>query len=134
MSKKSNSFIETLDHLVDLLEQLKEKVIRETVNHPDNAVSKNLDAIIQNYHVIRNDYPAEVSNQFSESLKRLVFQLIDQVNSELETRNGTNMKVNDDLRRIDQLLQSEDLSVEEIDRLLDKRSELSTGKPVNPLQ
>ena len=124
MSEKTYSFIESLDYLVDLLKQLKEKIIRETVDQLDDSFSKNLDMIVKNYNVIRNDYSKELTEQFSEPVKKMVYQLIDQVSDELEEINERNTKVMGDLRRIDQLLGSDNLPIEEMDRLLDKRSEL----------
>lgn len=123
-------FIKDLDLLVYLLNKLKNKVVRENNDDIDESFFQSFDTIINNYNLVRNEISDNVFNQFGDSIQQLVSQMISQLKKELEEMETKERNLITDLKRIDQLLMSEELTDDEIDRLLDKRSQITSKKVV----
>jgi hypothetical protein len=123
------NFIKDLDLLVYLLHKLKNKVINN--NHDiDESIFQSFDMIMNNYNMVRSEISDNVLSQFGGSTQNLIAQMISQLKKELDEMETKERNYVTDLKRIDQLLMAEGLTDEEIDRLLDKRSQI-TAKKVN---
>lgn len=123
-------FIKDLDLLVYLLNKLKNKVVSDKENEIDDSIFNSFDLIINNYNLVRSELSENVLSQFGDSVQHLVSQMINQLKKELEEMETKEKNLLTDLKRIDQLLMSEGLTDDEIDRLLDKRSQITSNKVI----
>jgi hypothetical protein len=119
MSTNKTEFIKNLDLVLEIFRRFKEKMGdgNTTVDH---AFVKNFDEIIRNYQIIREEIPEDLISKFGMPIQLMAIQLVEQLRKELEGQGqlsqSRKMETN-----IDTMLRNANLSVLEIDNLLDKR-------------
>ena len=141
MSNTNDSFENDLDHLIRLFKKIKDKSKSEHFSRLDPAFAQNLDFIINNYEMVRNNIPKEMFTQmgipFQKMMRDFIIQLKIELGDEFEEESRdelvekeTGMVKNEpveDIKEIDVSLQKPDLSEDEINELLDRRNTLLNG-------
>jgi hypothetical protein len=124
MSAKGKALKENLDHLINLFKKFRERIKTEEIEILDKSMYSNLDLLINNYDLIRNNFPDEVFEQMGEPLQNMILDAINQLKKELGITDDEDINVLSDIRSIDEKLRGEKLTSEEIDNLLDARNKL----------
>jgi len=140
MDNSNDSFEKDLEQLIRLFKKVKAKSAGEHFAHLDPAFMQNLDFIINNYEMVKGNIPKEMFGQmgipFQQLLKEFIKQmkqelgedfgddLIDETASESVVTKTERAELANDIEKIDVMLKNPGLSEEEIDALLDKRSDL----------
>jgi len=113
------NFKADLDKLIALFKKLREKKIFETMIK-DKEQIKNLDMVINNYDMIKDNIPDDIAKQLGAPIRKLILMLTEQLKDEIDTVD----KSDNELELIDNILAEGDLSEDEINNLLDRRNEL----------
>ncbi len=147
MSDTSDSFEKDLEQLIRLFKKIKDKSRAEQFSHLDPAFAQNLDFIISNYEMVKNNIPKEMLSQMGLPFHQMMLEFINHLKHELgedfEEYDGLDEELaNEDLvsessdigegredvaneiKAIDTRLQKPGLSEDEINNLLDKRHDL----------
>jgi hypothetical protein len=139
MDNNSDSFERDLDQLIRLFKKVKTKTASEHFAHLDPAFMQNLDFIINNYEMVKGNIPKEMFGQMGIPFQQLLKEFIKQMKQELgddfgddivgetaieSSTNSEKAELANDIEKIDLTLKNPGLSEEEIDALLDKRSDL----------
>jgi hypothetical protein len=146
MDSSSDSFERDLDQLIRLFKKVKTKTANEHFSHLDPAFMQNLDFIINNYEMVKGNIPKEMFGQMGIPFQQLLKEFIRQMKQELgedfgddivaetgtETiTNPEKIELASDIEKIDMMLKNPGLSEEEIDALLDQRSDLIQDRDIN---
>lgn len=127
--KNDNDFLKQLDELIVLFEKLKIKATKEGVLLIDDAMYKNFELLAGNYKMIKDSIPSELIQEMGAPIKEMIKKMVDQLKMDLgeELLNDTNNEdtLHNEMDKIDELLTSQNLSEDEINRLLDQRTNLS---------
>lgn len=137
------SFHDNLDQLIKLLRKMKEKSADYDFPGVPKMFFTNFDFVINNYEMMKNQISDQLLNQFGEPIKQMVADMVEQLKEELgddldleldepeedhqiEVSPGPdeNESLDEALQRIDKRLKTPGLSDEEIDKLLDERSNI----------
>jgi predicted DNA binding CopG/RHH family protein len=147
MSDTSDSFEKDLEQLIRLFKKIKDKSRAEQFSHLDPAFAQNLDFIISNYEMVKNNMPKELFSQmglpFQQMMREFINHLKHELGEDFEEYDGLDEELaNEDLvsessdigeagedianeiKAIDTRLQKPGLSEDEINNLLDKRHDL----------
>ena len=138
MSDNDRSFHENLDLLIKLFKRLKEKTSLDEIQGIDKSFYQNFEYLINNYEKMKDQISEELLDKFGEPVKDMIAGLVDQLMNELGDDYETFMESEvdtpdasesisddlDDLGKIDEMLSNPDLTEEEINKLLDRRSRL----------
>jgi conjugal transfer/entry exclusion protein len=131
---ESESFREKLDTLIELFKKVRERSMEKEIPGIDKSFFQNFDFVLNNYEMIKDQLSDEMLEQFGTPIQTLIENLINQLKDEL----GEDFyalepmkEVSDDLQEIEKLLQSSELSNDEIDKLLDKRANILSNKDQN---
>ncbi len=143
MDNPNDSFENDLEQLIRLFKKIKTKTTSEQFAHLDPAFMQNLDFIISNYEMIKGNIPKEMLGQMGVPFQQVLRGFINQLKQELgedfdndiEVVAGTKTlektertELANDIEKIDMMLKNPGLSEEDIDALLDKRSDLVKDK------
>jgi hypothetical protein len=132
MTDPHKSFREKLDTLIELFKRVREKSLDKDIPGIDNSFFQNFDFVLNNYEMIKYQLSDEMLEQFGAPIQTLIEQLIEQLKDELgeDFYSSEPMKeLSEDLTDIDSLLKSKDLSNDQINELLDKRSDILSKGP-----
>ncbi|HSG67604.1 MAG TPA: hypothetical protein VK994_02780 [Bacteroidales bacterium] len=141
MGSEERSFNENLDLLIKLFKKLKERTSIDELHGIDKSFYQNFEFLLSNYENMREQLSEELLDKFGEPVKAMIANLVEQLKIELgeefgdlsgETEDKPEIKVPDDLDKIDEMLKSPDLSEEEINKLLDERSKIVKNKSIDP--
>ena len=138
MSTSDRSFNENLDLLIRLLRKLKDKSHFEGMPGVPKMFITNFDFFLQNYERMKDQISEQLLQQFGESIKQMVADMVDQLQEELDSGVIPDTEVEESvpvitgqkrtIEEIDELLKKPGLSEEEIDSLLDERKKAMSGK------
>lgn len=131
---ENESFRDKLDTLIELFKKVREKSVDRDIPGIDQNFFQNFDFVLNNYEMIKDQLSDEMLEQFGAPIQTLIENLIAQLKEELGDDFHTEepfKELAENLNDIDSLLQSTDLSNEEIDALLDKRANLLSNKDEN---
>ncbi|MBW6460012.1 MAG: hypothetical protein K0B08_05505 [Bacteroidales bacterium] len=134
MDDSDRSFSENLDQLIKLLRKLKDRSHFEGMPGVPKMFVMNFDFFLQNYERMKDQISDQLLQQFGEPIKQMVADMVEQLKEavdedaipEIESPpqppiiTGSKRTVED----IDQLLKNPALTEQEIDHLLDERSQL----------
>lgn len=142
MSSEDRSFNENLDLLIKLFKKLKEKTSLDDLHGIDKTFYQNFEYLLSNYENMRDQLSEELLDKFGEPVKGMIASLVDQLKNELGDDIGDlsldeepmkeDIRIPDDLVKIDQMLKNPDLSEEELNKLLDERSRLAKEQLFDP--
>ncbi len=150
MSNTNDSFENDLEQLIRLFKKIKDKTKVEQFSHLDPAFAQNLDFIISNYEMVKNNIPKDMFTQmgfpFQQMMKEFISHLKTELGEEFEEEELTEedevidtlpgqkqdvksqaLNFSDELRKIDELLKKPGMSEERINKLLDRRSMILNG-------
>jgi len=150
MSDTHDSFENDLEQLIRLFKKIKDKTKAEQFSHLDPAFAQNLDFIISNYEMVKNNIPKDMFTQmglpFQQMMKEFISHLktelgeefeeeelmeeedvIDAIPEQKQEAESHTLNISDELRKIDELLKKPGLSEEKINKLLDRRSMILNG-------
>ena len=142
MGSEDKSFNDNLDLLIKLFKKLKERSSFDDMPGIDKTFYQNFEYLLGNYENMRDQLSEELLEKFGEPVKGMIANLVDQLKAELgddigdldleEPSAQEEIKVPDDVAKIDEMLKDPNLSDEEINKLLDERSKLARNLPINP--
>jgi hypothetical protein len=150
MSNTNDSFENDLEQLIRLFKKIKDKTKAEQFSHLDPAFAQNLDFIISNYEMVKNNIPKDMFTQmglpFQQMMKEFISHLKTELGDEFEDEelheeddltdavtepmqkvDSHKLNLSDEVRKIDELLKKPGLSEEKINKLLDRRSMILNG-------
>ncbi len=132
-------FRQELDELFRLFNQLMKGSDTSNIPGVNNFMLQQFQMFFTNYETMKDDIAQQLQGQFGESVKDMVHQLVLQLRNEvgeeaLSVEEDTSVdvhvtpvaKTSDELtlQELDEMLKNPNLTDEEIDDLLDKRSKL----------
>ena len=141
MGSEERSFNENLDLLIKLFKKLKERTSIDELQGIDKSFYQNFEFLLSNYENMREQLSEELLDKFGEPVKAMIANLVEQLKMELGDDAGDagtaadekpEIKIPDDLDKIDEMLKNADLSEEELNKLLDERSRIVKNRPVDP--
>jgi len=142
MSSEDKSFNKNLDLLIKLFKRLKERSTFEDMPGIDKTFYQNFEYLLSNYEHMRDQLSEELLSKFGEPVKGMIASLVEQLKIELgddigdlnldEEAAEEEIRIPDDIAKIDEMLMDPNLSNEEINKLLDERSKLAKNLPFDP--
>ena len=126
MEENGKDILKQLSELIALFEKLRDKAIREGVVLKDDPMYKNFEMLAGNYELIKNNIPPGLIEEMGEPIKNMIAEMVVQLKKELGVETSTNEPSNsliNELDAIDKLLENKNISEEEINKLLDKRTQ-----------
>ena len=146
MSESNEEFEKDLEQLIRLFKKIKDKTKAEQFSHLDPAFAQNLDFIINNYEMVKNNIPKEMFTQMGLPFQQMMKEFINHLKAELgedleeedllkeeedvvedskeETPSDDSMQPSQEIAKIDAALKKPGLTVDQIDKLLDRRNAL----------
>jgi regulator of PEP synthase PpsR (kinase-PPPase family) len=137
MDNTNDSFERDMDQLIRLFKKIKTKTTSEQFAHLDPAFVQNIDFIINNFEMVKGNIPKEMFIQmgipFQQLLKEFIKQMKQELGEDFAEEVEPEVKVQkselaNDIEKIDLMLKNPGLSEEELNALLDKRSDLIRDK------
>jgi len=132
-------FRQELDELFKLFNRLMERTDTANIPGVNNFMLQQFQMFFTNYETMKEDIARQLQGQFGDSVKDMVHQLVIQLRNEVgedETYQVDDTSVDvhivpagkpsneQTLQELDEMLKNPNLTDEEIDDLLDKRSKL----------
>jgi len=129
MEKKYQELQNDIDQIIALFDKLKIQIEKlNNLSQSDKDLILAIEYLVNQYNTIRNTLPLFVVEHFGESFQKLIRELIPYLKHDLENNFQANQtEKNQILFTIDQIddrLKTKDLSMNEIDSLLDKRMQI----------
>lgn len=145
MSEPNDNFEKDLEKLIRLFKKIKDKSRAEDYAHLDPAFAQNLDFIINNYEMVKNNIPREMFTQMGIPFQQMMKEFIKHLQTELgedfdeeelisedevvpdvsqEADIESTIQPSAEISKIDEALKKPGLSAEQIDKLLDRRNAL----------
>ncbi|MBN2612565.1 MAG: hypothetical protein JXB00_13500 [Bacteroidales bacterium] len=124
MRENKKLFVKDLDLLIELLKKIKEKCGDYYQNSANHSVFNTLEIILAKHDRLGRDVSEKLLDKFGEPIHTLVTQMINELKAGIVEEEMPKNHINMDLLRIDELLASPEIRDDEINRLLDRRSEL----------
>jgi hypothetical protein len=128
MNPSKQQFTRQLDELILLFRRLQNKAVTEGFYHEDTQMFDSFDQLVTQYETMRHMVPPEFINEMGEPIKSIIEDMIVQLRTDLGVPHDaiidtcTRGRINE----IDGLLGNGNLSVEEMDNLLDERTRLQS--------
>lgn len=129
---EGKAFHENLDELIALFKKIKENKEQLKLENIDITFMDDFEILLSNYDLIKESVSPDMLDSLGAPIKELIEGLIEQLKIELQEiikQGNIDININetplqDELEHINELLRRENLSVADIDYLLDKRAEL----------
>jgi len=83
MSNTNDSFENELEQLIRLFKKIKDKTKAAQFSHLDPAFAQNLDFIITNYEMVKNNFPKEMFTQMGLPFQQMMREFINHLKTEL---------------------------------------------------
>lgn len=128
MDNNNGSIKENLDKLIGLFKKLRNNIMEGDMPEMDRTYFKNLDMLVNNYEMIKDKLSDELIEQLGAPIKAMLSGLVEKLKEELGEDAGKRNNIEDNIRNIEKSLANEGLSDDEINKLLDKRSDLISKK------
>ncbi len=140
-NERNESLKKNLDELIRLFKKVKDRSVFEKLPGMNKAFFKNFEMLVDNYDMIKDDLSEELLEQFGEPIHKMIADTVQQLKEQLsemgeldeefedimETKNLEIKEPEDwheEIMYIDDMLKRGSLKPSEVDRLLDRRSEL----------
>lgn len=130
MDDKNKTFREKLDQLISLFKKVRARTEKEKMPGFDKSLFFNFDMVLNNYEMIKNHLSDDILEQFGEPIQHMIEKLIEQLKDELgevEESVPEIKEIRNDIIEIDELLKTSELSNDQINELLDKRTEIKNN-------
>ncbi len=148
---QNNSLKKNLDELIRLFKKIKDKSVFDDLPGVNKAFIQNFDLLVSNYDEIKEGLSEQLLNQFGTSIHKMIADIVTQLRNQLgEDSNDDKIElyankrdkqkkqkilitpeprsIKDEILIIDKKLKDTDLTPEQVNRLLDRRSSLSKKK------
>ncbi|MBU1011522.1 MAG: hypothetical protein KKG99_00835 [Bacteroidetes bacterium] len=146
--EQKNSLKKNMDELIRLFKKIKDKSVFHNLPGIDKMFIQNFDLLVQNYDEIKDDLSEQLLSQFGAPIHKMIADIVVKLKKEL----GENLteeielpekklreikkilitpeplNIDIEIKSIDSQLNKVGLSPEQIDRLLDRRSDLAKKK------
>lgn len=130
--KNDKPFHQNLDELIHLFKKVKENQKKYEFKDIDITFLADFEILLNNYDLVKESVPPEMLDNLGAPIKELIEELVLQLKKELENAvelakidaNVDETELHNDLNHVVELLKQDDLTVAEIDFLLDRRTEL----------
>jgi len=140
--ENNESLKKNLDELIRLFKKVKDKSVFENIPGINKAFFSNFEMLVNNYDMIKEDLSEELLSQFGEPIHKMIADTVLQLKEQLgeagefddelpEFKESKNILITpepenplEEVNYIDEMLKRGGLKAEEVDRLLDRRSEL----------
>jgi len=129
--KEDKPFHETLDELIELFKKIKDHSDKNKLGNIDLSFMKDFDFVVSNYEMLKRSVSPDMLEDMGEPMKGMIKGLIEQLRDELQEiyKQGVPADMVDtsaekELEEINLKLRDRNLSMSEIDALLDRRSQL----------
>ncbi len=145
MENESNESLKrNLDELIRLFKKVKDKSVFENIPGVNKAFFSNFEMLVNNYDMIKENLSEELLSQFGEPIHKMIANTVEQLKEQLgeageldeelpEFTESKNILITpepenweDEVKHIDEMLKRGNLKADEVDRLLDRRSELKS--------
>ena len=141
-NENNESLKKNLDELIRLFKKVKDKSVFENLPGINKAFFDNFEMLVNNYDMIKENLSEELLSQFGEPIHKMIADTVEQLKEQLgeagelddelpEFKKSKNILITpepenpqDEVMHIDEMLKRGGLKAEEVDRLLDRRSEL----------
>jgi len=124
MTNDNESIKRNLDKLIELFKKFRNNISKEDMPEIEMSYMKNLDLLVSNYELIKDELTDDLVEQFGSPIKDMLSDLVNQLREELGEERKNMPGVEDNIRKIEQALSEKDITNDEINKLLDKRSDL----------
>ncbi|HEY9114594.1 MAG TPA: hypothetical protein VIN10_07825 [Bacteroidales bacterium] len=133
---EDEKFRKDLDELFRLFKKMVEKKPLDDVPGVDKFMLQQFQFFFNNYENMKDQIASQLQGQFGDSVKEMVKTLVEQLKEELdedimlepfeeeEKPMVSISNVGDDLKKIDEMLRNPNLTEEQVNELLDRRSNL----------
>lgn len=143
-NERNKSLKKNLDELIRLFKKVKDKSVFENIPGINKAFFNNFEMLVNNYDMIKEDLSEELLSQFGEPIHKMIADTVVQLKEQLgeagelddelpEFKESKNILITpepenpqDEVKHIDEMLKRGGLKADEVDRLLDRRSELKS--------
>ncbi|MCP4551412.1 MAG: hypothetical protein GY834_05090 [Bacteroidetes bacterium] len=148
---QNNSLKKNLDELIRLFKKVKDKSVFDDLPGVNKAFIQNFDLLVSNYDEIKEDLSEQLLNQFGTSIHKMIADIVTQLRNQLGEDSDDDKielyankedkqkkqkilitpeprSIKDEILIIDKKLKDTDLTPEQVNRLLDRRSSLSKKK------
>lgn len=143
-NERNESLKKNLDELIRLFKKVKDKSVFENIPGINKAFFNNFEMLVNNYDMIKEDLSEELLSQFGEPIHKMIADTVVQLKEQLgeagelddelpEFKESKNILITpepenpqDEVKHIDEMLKRGGLKADEVDRLLDRRSELKS--------
>ncbi len=146
--EQRDSLKRNMDELIRLFKKIKDKSVFDNLPGVDKMFIQNFDLLVQNYDEIKEDLSEQLLSQFGAPIHKMIEDIVKKLKAELgeefasenEEIVGKTSKpqkvlitpepsnIEDEIKIIDSQLNNPKLTPEQIDRLLDRRSDLAKKK------
>ncbi|PKP31760.1 MAG: hypothetical protein CVU00_12380 [Bacteroidetes bacterium HGW-Bacteroidetes-17] len=146
--EQKNSLKKNMDELIRLFKKIKDKSVIDDLPGINKMFIQNFDLLVQNYDEIKDDLSEQLLSQFGTPIHKMIADIVVKLKKELGedltdeielpekkpqeikkiliTPEPLNIEV--EIKSIDSQLNKGGLTPEQIDRLLDRRSDLAKKK------
>lgn len=133
---EDEKFRKDLDELFRLFKKMVEKKPLDDVPGVDKFMLQQFQFFFNNYENMKDQIASQLQGQFGDSVKEMVKTLVEQLKEELDEDSLLEpyeeeeipmvsiSSVGDDLKKIDEMLRNPNLTEEQVNELLDRRSNL----------
>ena len=145
--EERDSLKRNMDELIRLFKKIKDKSVFDNLPGVDKMFIQNFDLLVQNYDEIKDDLSEQLLSQFGSPIHKMIEDIVLKLKAELgEDANETEVlaektekpqkvlitpepiNIDDEIKTIDNQLNNSSLTPEQVDRLLDRRSDLAKKK------
>ncbi len=146
--EQRESLKRNMDELIRLFKKIKDKSVFDNLPGVDKMFIQNFDLLVQNYDEIKEDLSEQLLSQFGAPIHKMIEDIVKKLKAELgEEYSSTTEEIadrsvkgqkvlitpeprniDDEIKIIDDQLNKSQLTPEQIDRLLDRRSDLKKKK------
>lgn len=146
--EQRDSLKKNMDELIRLFKKIKDKSVFDNISGVDKMFIQNFDLLVENYDEIKDDLSEQLLSQFGSPIHKMIEDIVKKLKAELgeeytvenEALTEDSQKkqkvlitpepinIDEEIKIIDNQLNNTSLSPEQIDRLLDRRSELAKKK------
>lgn len=138
-SNGNNELRKNLDELIRLFKKVKNTSSIDDIPGIDKRFFQNFELLLSNYDMIKEDLTDELLNQFGAPIHQMIEETVATLRKELGEETDINkpeesnetinyiaeaINITEEIEKIDRQLKENKLSQNEIDNLLDKRSNL----------
>jgi hypothetical protein len=146
--EQRDSLKRNMDELIRLFKKIKDKSVFDNLPGIDKMFIQNFDLLVQNYDEIKEDLSDQLLSQFGSPIHKMIEDIVKKLKAELGEEFTTEQdeitdkasqpkkilitpepsNIENEIKIIDNQLNNPKLTPEQVDRLLDRRSDLAKKK------